>query len=284
MPTPEILITISGMGDPESGDTDEWAQALFPAGTLVDGQGGKTMEIDGRVIYLVEWLYEDSNEAIREKFESLGELIPEGTDAETKDTLEDYALDVVENVLLKSALEPAQLRLVEAYNDALDLARRLVGPAGSVRQTKIGVLSHSLGTLIAYEGICRAFDTALITSVVDVNVVMCAPMLAPIHHVMQLVGEDRYLTRNGCNKPYQRAASGRFYSMIRQCMLLYDRRDPFRLIQDMSFYERTRTSDLVDEFRTYESATPPSRFWEGHSMVGSYLANNREVIASWLLP
>ena len=284
MPTPEILISISGMGDPEAGDTDEWAQALFPTGALVNRMGVKTMEVDGRVIHLIEVLYEESNEAVREKFEDLGRLLPAATPETIKDILEDYALDVVENVLLKSALEPAQLRFVEAYNAALDLARRLVGESGNIRQTKIGVLSHSLGTLIAYEGICRAFDTALITSVVDVNVVMCAPMLAPIYHVMHAIGADRYLTRNGCNKPYQRTASGRFYSMIRQCLLLYDRRDPFRLIQDMSFYERDRDSDLVDELRIYDSATPLTRFWEGHSMVESYLANNREVIASWLLP
>jgi hypothetical protein len=284
MPNPEILISISGMGDPEAGDTDEWAQALFPAGALVNRAGEKTMEVEGRVIHLIEVLYEESNEAVRQKFEDLGHLLPQATPEKLKDTLEDYALDVVENVLLKSALEPAQLRFVEAYNKALDLARRLVGESGNVRQTKIGVLSHSLGTLIAYEGICRAFDTALITSLVDVNVVMCAPMLAPIHHVMQAVGVDRYLTRNGCSKPYQRAASGRFYSMIRQCLLIYDRRDPFRLIQDMSFYERDRDADLVDEFRIYDSGTPLKRFWEGHSMIESYLANNREVIASWLLP
>jgi hypothetical protein len=284
MPNPEILISISGMGDPEAGDTEEWAQALFPSGALVNRAGEITMEVDGRVIHLIEVLYEDSNEAVRQKFEDLGHLLPQATPEELKDILEDYALDVVENVLLKSALEPAQLRFVEAYNKALDLARRLVGESGNIRQTKIGVLAHSLGTLIAYEGICRAFDTALIASVVDVNVVMCAPMLAPIHHVMQAVGVDRYLTRNGCNKPYQRAASGRFYSMIRQCLLIYDRRDPFRLIQDMSFYERDRDADLVDEFRIYDSATPLKRFWEGHSMIESYLAHNREVIASWLLP
>ena len=286
MPRPEILISISGMGDPETGDTDEWAQALFPTGALVNRGGEKTMEVDGggRVIQLIEVLYEDSNEAIRQKFEDLGHLLPVETPEEMKGTLEDYALDVVENVLLKAALDASQLRFVQAYNAALDVARRLVGETGNVRQAKIGVLAHSLGTLIAYEGICRAFDTALITSIVDVNVVLCAPMLAPIHHVMQLLGEDRYLTRNGCNKPYQRAASGRFYSIIRQCLLIYDRRDPFRLIQDMSFYDRSRDNDLVDEFRLYDSGTPRERFWEGHSMIESYIANNREAIVSWLLP
>ena len=63
-----------------------------------------------------------------------------------------------------------------------------------------------------------------------------------------------------------------------------DRRDPFRLIQDMSFYERSRDNDLVDEFRLYDSGTPLTRFWEGHSMIESYIANNREAIVSWLLP
>ena len=131
---------------------------------------------------------------------------------------------------------------------------------------------------------CHNASHLLIHALVNDGPSQDAPMLAPIHHVMQLLGEDRYLTRNGCNKPYQRAASGRFYSIIRQCLLIYDRRDPFRLIQDMSFYDRSRDNDLVDEFRLYDSGTPRERFWEGHSMIESYIANNREAIVSWLLP
>jgi hypothetical protein len=280
---PEILITISGMGDPESGETDAWGQALFPNGVLVNEHGKKTIHVDGRIIHLLEVLYEDSNEAVRDKFEVLSQIAPDATPKKLKATLEDYALDVVENVLLKSALEPAQLRFVQKYTEALDLARQLVGPDGNVRKVRMGVLSHSLGTLIAYEGIYRAFDNPFLTSIVDVNVVMCAPMLAPIYHVMHALGIRRYLRDNGCRKPYQRAASGSFCTMIRRALLIYNRRDPFYLIQDISFYEHTLDNDLVDEFLLYDSGTPLRRFWEGHSMIGSYIANNRDVIASQLL-
>jgi hypothetical protein len=282
MTQPEILITINGMGDPESGDTYAWPQALFPGSALVSRNGRRTLELDGRTIHLFEVLYEAENEAVRAKFEVLGQLLPQATPEKVKDTLEDYALDVVQNVLLKGALEAAQLRFVEAYAQALDRALELVGPSGSLQQAKIGVLSHSLGTLVAYEGICRAFDTDLFVQVVDVNVVMCAPMLSPIYHVLNALGADRYLTRYGCAKPYRRTASHRWYSMIRRCQAIYDRRDPFFRIQDLDFYERTPTYDLVDELRMYESSFPLSRFWEAHSMEASYLRHNREAIAAWL--
>jgi hypothetical protein len=282
MAHPEILIAISGMGDPEAGATDDWATALFPGCSLVDTGAEKRIEIGGRTIHLLEVLYEDSNEAVRQKFEALSQIVPAAAPDALKDTIEDYALDVVENVLLASALEPAQLRFVETYNKALDKARALVGEEGNVRQTKIGVISHSLGTLIAYEGICRAFDTELLTSIVDVNVVMCAPMLSPIYEAMHAVGVDRYLADNGCNKPYQRSASGRRYSIIRKCMGLYDTRDPFWLIQAKEFYKKRPTNDLMDAFVTYESATPLTRFWEGHSMLGSYVATKGSEIAEWL--
>jgi hypothetical protein len=282
MANPEILITISGMGDPEAGDTDAWAQALFPTGALVVQGDRKTLEVDGRTIHLFEVLYEDSNEAIRQKFESLAQILPQETPEKAKDTLEDYAFDVVENVLLKGALDASQLRFVQTYSAALDRALELVGDTGDIRQTRIGVLSHSLGTYIAYEGVCRAFDTESLVQIVDVNVVMCAPMLAPIYHVLHLLGPDRYLTENGSRKPYKRTAAGRWYSMMRRCRGIYDRRDPFHLIHDAGFYERRPDNDLMDEFRTYASTTPLTRFWEAHSMSGSYIANNREAIVSWL--
>lgn len=279
----EILISITGMGDPESGDTDTWARALFPGAVLIDQGDRKLLRIGTRDIHLLEVLYEEYNEAIREKIETLGQLLPAQTPEKVKETIEDYAFDVVENVLLDGALEASQLAFVATYNEAVERARELVGPTGNVRTARIGVLSHSLGTLIAYEGISRAFDTAMILSVVDVNVVMCAPMLAPIHHVLQFLGkDDRYLTRNASRKPYKRSAAGRWYSMIKHCLAIYDTRDPFHHIHDDAFYAPSPDNDLVEEMRTYTSDTPLTRFWEGHSMEGSYLANNREAIARWL--
>ncbi|NUO62610.1 MAG: hypothetical protein HOQ11_15345 [Gemmatimonadaceae bacterium] len=282
MPIPEILIMIVGMGDPESGDTDAWAQALFPGGSLVTTGDRKVMYTGAREIHLFEVIYEDSNEAIRQKFETLSHLLPSATPEQVKDSLEDYAYDVVENVLLRGALDAAQLRFVQTYARALKRALELVGPTGDIHDARIGVLSHSLGTYIGYEGIYRAFDTAALVQVVDVNLVTCAPMLAPIYHVLHALGADRYLTENACRKPYKRTASGRWYSMIRRCGALYNRKDPFIHINDAAFYARTPDNDLVDEFRLFSTDTPLKRFWEGHSMIESYIAHNREVIASWL--
>jgi hypothetical protein len=283
MAAAEILISITGMGDPESGDSDAWARLLFPTGVLIDQGDRKILRVGTRDIHLLEVLYEEYNEAIRAKIESLGQILPGNTPEEAKATIEDYAFDVVENVLLDGALDASQVAFVETYNEAVQRARELVGQTGNVRTARIGVVSHSLGTLIAYEGVSRAFDTAMITSIVDVNIVMCAPMLAPIHHVLQALGkQDRYLTRNASRKPYKRSAAGRWYSIVKHCLAIYDTRDPFHLIHDDEFYRNTPDNDLVEEMRTYTSSTPLTRFWEGHSMEGSYLANNRDAIAEWL--
>ena len=283
MASAEILISITGMGDPESGDTDVWARSLFPDGVLIDQGDRRILRVGTRDIHLFEVLYEEYNDAIREKIETLGQVLPGSTPEQVKETIEDYAFDVVDNVLLDGALEASQLAFVATYNEAVERARELVGPAGNVRTARIGVLSHSLGTLIAYEGIYRAFDTAMILSIVDVNVVMCAPMLAPIHHVLHALGkDDRYLTRNASRKPYKRSASGRWYSMVKHCLAIYDTRDPFHHIHDDAFYANAPDNDFVEEMRTYTSNTPITRFWEGHSMEGSYLANNSDVIAQWL--
>ena len=110
MPIPEILIMIVGMGDPESGDTDAWAQALFPGGSLVTTGDRKVMYTGAREIHLFEVIYEDSNEAIRQKFETLSHLLPSATPEQVKDSLEDYAYDVVENVLLRGALDAVVAR------------------------------------------------------------------------------------------------------------------------------------------------------------------------------
>lgn len=270
---PRILISITGMGDPGSGDTDAWATTLFPDGVVETSGARKWIRRGEDKTFLVEVSYEDLNDAIRAKFERVWDSVLGAGPENLQTVLEEFVGDVATNVLLRDALDGAQRRFVDAYSTALTIAIGEKPKGTDTRRSRIGVLCHSLGTLIGYEGLYAASRAPLITHV-STKLVMCAPMLSAIGAVQSFIDQDRYLTRHGCNKPAQPRT-------IARCLALYDLSDPFYRIQARNYYTAGERGDLVDEYHEYDS-DPGLRRWEAHSMIGSYLQNNRDRIARFL--
>lgn len=281
---PRILISLHGMGDAQAGDTHAWAKTLFPGAEEHSTDGRTWIDTDIGKVWLVEVRYEDVSEALLEKYEGLRELLPEGTPELIREKLEDFLFDVLQQVLVKEALDAAQLRFVGGYVEALEIAHAEVGAAGDVRAAKIGVLAHSLGTLVAYEGVHRAAESEDILDFVPLNMVLCAPMLRPICAVQStLPGQsDRYLVTRGCAKPRRyNAFHDEMVPVVKRCVAFYDTDDPFHHIHSDEFYDSTvEGQDLVEEVVRYSSN--PRFFWEGHDMIGSYLTHNRETIVEVL--
>jgi hypothetical protein len=283
MATAEILISITGMGDPDDGDTDAWAQTVFPTGTMFASGGRKWLQFpNGRQIYLLEVLYEDVNDAMLAKYEGMTDAFFGWAPDMIEKKLEEYLGDVVVNVLSDVTMDMTQRRFVAAYAKAVQLATSVVGMDGDIRTAKVGVLSHSLGTLVAYEGLYRTYDTSDFLRFIPVNLVMCAPMLRPICGVQAFLQKKRYLAQRKCQRPSRtNPVTGKSESIVRQAIAFYDRRDPFYLIHADSFYDNTKPNqDLVDRFVTFE--TKPKFPWMAHAMTDSYLANNRAAIAEFL--
>jgi hypothetical protein len=262
------------MGDPLSGSTDEWVKTLFPSGTIETSGTRKRVQVGSERIYLLEVTYEDFNDAVLEKFDAMTRLVANASEG-VRDALKEYAGDVVTQVLVKNALDGAIRRFLDAYSEAIRIAIREKPPGTDTREANLGVLSHSLGTLIAYEGLFAAGRSPFLTTVLEANLVMCAPMLSPISAVQSFIGQNRYLTRFGCRKPRNPAT-------IRQCLALYDESDPFFQIQGAHYYDYSDRNNLVDNFVLFDS-DPGVKFWDAHSMIDSYLANNNNRIAGALL-
>lgn len=283
MTEPRILITVTGMGDPEEGDTFSWAARLFPDGELYRAKGRDWLQFpDGGQIYLLEVRYEDVNDALLTKNENVKSALSAGPDKIDK-ALQEYPGDVITQVLVDKAIDAAQMRFMGKYMEALHLARALVGPAGNIGIARIGVLCHSLGTLIAFEGLARCYDKSEILQVVPVNLVMCAPMLAPMCTVQRKLRMRRYLVAMGACRPSRHnPASKKTDSIIRHCLAIYDRKDPFHRIHSDAFYGPATNpkNKLVDKFHYFDSDA--DNLWEGHFMEESYLRHNRQLIAEFL--
>ncbi len=281
-----ILITVNGMGDPDAGSTFAWSRALFPDAEEHTADGRRWLDTaDGRV-YLLEVRYEDVNDMLLAKHQGLREglrdLIPENTPDVVEETLEEFVLDVVEQVLVKEALDAAQMEFLGTYVEALRIAGDEAGDDGDPRTIGIGVLAHSLGTLVAFEGLHRAADSEDILHFLDVNLVLCAPMLAPMHAVQSHLPAQshRYLVDRGPVKPTRHNAFlGTDEPVIGTGLLFYDTDDPFHRIHSDAFYD-VPGPKLADEIVKY--ASHPDLFWKGHDMLGSYLAHNRDRIVEGL--
>jgi hypothetical protein len=282
MPDADILVSITGMGDPEEGDTDSWAQLLYPNAEMYASGGRKWLQFPtGRQIYLLEVLYEDINDALLGKYEGLRQILSSWAPEQIEKVLNEYAGDVVMQVLTDAAMDATQKRFIAAYAKAIQLSISVMGAGADIRQARVGVLSHSLGTLIAYEGLHRTYEVNDFIRFIPVNLVMCAPMLRPISAVVGYANRRRYLATYGCQRPHrQNSATGKTESLIARCIAFYNRTDPFYRIHADSFYAHGPTRDLVDSLITFE--THPKYFWEAHSMGESYLVNNRETIAQLL--
>jgi hypothetical protein len=279
MPSPiEVLITITGMGDPQTGDTDEWIRKLWPGAPFATHGDRRWVELSpDRKIYLFEVKYEKENDAFREKLSTVSSLLPGGTPEVIGKSLDEYFGDVWQNVLVGDQIVASQLRFSNEYRRAIALIGQL-DPTLDLRKARISVLAHSLGTLVAYEGLYRVFETPEIMMAPSmVNLVLCAPMLSPMHAVQSGLSIDRFLTRYGCTRPKRtNAATNAVMSNIRRCLGIYNTSDPFYLIQKNDFYRR-QGADLMDEYIRFD-ANPGWMFWKAHAMVGSYIENNRDKI------
>ena len=201
--TVEILITITGMGDPQTGDTDEWVTKLFPTAKFVSKGSRRWIEVSpSRHIYLFEVRYEKENDAFREKVAKISSFLPAWAPDVVGAKLDEYFGDVWQNVLINDQIVASQLRFSNEFRRAMALIGEL-DPTLAPLEARIAILAHSLGTLVAYEGLYRVFATPSITMRrSQVNMVLCAPMLSPIHAVQSNAGVDRFLTRNGCTRPW----------------------------------------------------------------------------------
>ena len=258
------------------------AAATAP-GAGADGPGnGSWLDTEGGPVHLLEVWYEDVNDALLEKHEGLRDLIPDGTSSQVERALEEFAFDVLHQVLDKAALDAAQMRFVATYIHALSIAMDRVGDDGDPHAARIGVLAHSLGTLVAFEGLHRAADSEDILDFVPVRLVLCAPMLAPIHAAQARLPSqsDRYLVSRGPVKPTRFSPfDDADVPVVSRCLALFDRDDPFIRLHSDEFYA-VPEDPLVDELVKYSSDSPAP--WSAHDMVGSYLTHNRDRIVETL--
>lgn len=274
----KILMAIHGMGEAEKGFSDEWAKILFPGASITSNKNEKFLTDDqGENIYIFEVFYEDINDKLFEKFEGLQNVYDTIPVNKTKDFLKEYVHDVILNVLVPDAIHAAQIRFIETYRRILKLAAK---KSGNVALARVGVLCHSLGTLFGYEGIYKTFDTPEFTQFTRMNLVMCAPMLAPICNVQHMLGLKRYLTENQSNKPYKpNPATGSLYTILNKCTAYYNTKDPFHLIHSDDFYDRQKVgNDLVDQLITFSEG---DKGFKSHAIT-SYLKARRQHILNAL--
>jgi hypothetical protein len=276
----EGLILVTGMGDARRNSTDEWAKLLFPGCTIKKSGDKKWLKTGDRKIYLFEVYYDDLNQMLLEKFEGLKKLFDSAPGpAKIKEFLETHINDVMQNVLVPDMINASQARFVEQYSKMI---QTILDEGVHLSDARVGVLSHSLGTLVAYEGLYKVCDTREIIKFVDLGLVMAAPMLSPICAVQSSMNIQRYLTRNRSMKPYKRRGS-KMTSPVTECVAIYNKKDPFYLIHNDAFYDRRIVNnDLVDTFIKYDEG-PTRRNVNTHSMESSYIPKNRELIIKTLL-
>ncbi len=275
----EGLILITGMGDSPQNSTDSWAQLLFPNGDLQTGNDFKWLQVNNRKIYLFEVYYDDLNQMLLAKYEGLQEIFDLAPDS-VSGFLETHVHDVITNVLVPDQINASQLRFVEQYRRAHEA---MYFENANPTNSKLGVLSHSLGTLVAYEGIYKAMSLSNFVDPIPMSLVMAAPMLSPICKVQSLLGLERYLTQNRSMKPYLTDAIGRRVTWLKKCLAIYNKKDPFYLIHNPDFYDRNQVNnDLVDEYVEYDEG-PSLQNFNTHSLEESYIPNNKENIINTLL-
>jgi hypothetical protein len=270
----DILILVHGMGHSAQGDCYAWAASLWPDSEQFTSNTRRWLQFpDGRRTYLLEVFYEDVNDVLRSKYAQLWDGLTGKLPEAWRAGVDTCITDVAQNVLSDVSIDQVQTRFVYKYLEARELAQALAGPATSPTTIPISVLSHSLGTLIAYEGLFRAADVASAFALHPVNVVACAPMWSPVRKVQILAQRRRYLAKRGFVKPGRiNPATQIFEPLIKRCTTLYHSSDPFLLIQDQSDYQQgAGNNGLCDSFEVVDSGSIPNP--ASHNMVGSYLTH-----------
>ena len=270
----DILIFAHGMGHSRPGDCYAWASLLYPDAEQFTRDTRRWLQFpDGRHKYLLEVFYEDTNEQLRAKYASLWDGLETALPAQWRQGIDTCVSDVAQNVLLDGSIDQVQTRFVYKYLEAREIAQTLSPPGVSPTRISISVVAHSLGSLIAYEGLFRAADVASAFAMHPVRLVVCAPMWSPIRKVQLKLGRRRYLPSRGFTKPGRtNRATGAFEPLISTCTAVYHSSDPFLLIQDTSDYTQGGANNgLVDEFVLVDSG--PTPLPSSHSMGSSYLTH-----------
>lgn len=286
MRVPRILLLMHGMGKAEQRDTFAWASHLWPDGQQFESGERRWIDTpDGYRTYLLEIYYEDLNEVIASKYAPAWESILGKEDATLRAKLETYVGDVVHHVLTDGAIDAAQMRVRAKYCEARELSIALTRGTGRLpERVPIAMLSHSLGTLIAFEGLWRMAQVWEHLSYHPVRLVACAPMWSPIRKVQLALKRRRYLATHGISRPVMTLATGLPGALVTHCTALYRSDDPFLLLQDERDYEATGSPDgLID---VYRKVIINPKTLNGHSMTDAYLANPecRALIARGLFP
>ncbi|MEO6444364.1 MAG: hypothetical protein ABIZ91_17700 [Gemmatimonadaceae bacterium] len=270
----EILIIAHGMGHSRPGDGYTWASLLYPTAEQFTKDTRRWLQFpDGRQKYLLEVFYEDVNETLRNKYSQLWDGVTGQLPEQCRSMVDTCITDVTQNVLLDHSIDLVQSRFVAKYLEARELAQALAGPEVAPTAVPIGVLAHSLGTLIAYEGLFRAADVASAFALHPVRLVVCAPMWSPICKVQAALKRRRYLPLQGLVKPGRvNRATRKFEPLISRCTAIYHTSDPFLLIQDRAEYmQGSANNGLIDEFVLVESGNLPLP--ASHAMGSSYLTH-----------
>lgn len=269
-----VVIFAHGMGHSAKGDCFAWASLLWPDAEQFTKDTRRWLQFpDGRQTYLLEVFYEDINGDFRRKYGELFDKITGKLPEECREPVDTCVSDVALNVLSDAAIDSVQSRFVAKYLEARELARSIVGPSGAPTTVNIGVVGHSLGTLIAYEGLFRSADVLSAAALHPVSLVVCAPMWSPIRRVQVGAKARRYLPIRGFTKPGRiNGATLAFEPMIRRCTAIYHSHDPFLLIQAQTDYTAGPANNgLIDEFVLVDSGNLPNP--AAHAMGSSYLAN-----------
>lgn len=266
------LIMVCGMGDDPEHGTDAWAKKLFDAEVQSDAHGRFVKTKDGKV-YLFEVFYNDLNNLLLKKFEGLKRLY-ESSPVGSKE-LKSHVHDVIVNVMVPDMINAVKDLFLLQYNKVLETIVKL---QCTNEESKIGVLSHSLGTYIAYEGLYAVCRSNEIVTYIDLGLVMAAPMLSPIYNVQSMLGLQNYLTQNCSSKPFRLVRKNKKKGPIKNCLAIYNTMDPFYQIHSDKFYDPIElNNDLVDKFITYTDG-PNSTNLNTHSMENSYILHNRQEI------
>lgn len=278
----EGLVLVTGMGDAEQNSTDEWVKLLYPEGVIESSGDRKWLRDGERTIYLFEVYYDDINQQFLDKYTGYADVLEQAGAASS--FLETHGNDVFLNVLDPNVLNASQTRFVEQYKKAFDI---VIDEEVPLSQVTLGVLSHSLGTFVAYESLYKVMDmNVFVAGYMNVNLVMCAPMLRPIFAVQYFLSDshllrDRYLIENGSQKPYKKMGPVR-ETLIENCVAIYNRKDPFYQIHSNKFYDNEKpNNDLVDELILYTHGDNNLQI-ANHSMEGSYIPENNASIRTAL--
>jgi len=262
------------MGQSSPGDCFAWATLLYPDAEQFTKDTRRWLQFpDGSQTYLLEVFYEDVNDAVRNKYASTYQSLTGEIPEQWRAQIDTCVSDVAQNVLLDHSIDQVQSRFVGKYLEARLLAQSLAGPTSSPSAIPISVLAHSLGTLVAYEGLFRASDVASGFPLHPVRLVACAPMWSAIRKTQIRLDRRRYLPQRGFTKPGRvNQATLRFVPMVTRCTAIYHTSDPFLLIQDRADYTRGSVNNgLIDEFVLVDSGNTPTP--GAHSMGSSYLSH-----------